>query len=112
MPAPAPAQQGFYEPPPLSAGLDVPLQYQEFAPQPETSVEVVTSAEATPAYGLDTSPYFTVAPHSYTPSAPVAYAHAPQPPRKQSVASPPDVFSYGGQYDLPVYQQTPWTVPS
>lgn len=109
-PAP-PVPQSFYEPAPLSAGLDVPGQYQEFTSQPETSVEVVTSAEATPAYGLDTNSYFTVTPHSYTPTAPVVYAPA-QPPRKQSVASPPDVFSYGGHYDLPAYQQTPWSVQS
>jgi len=114
MTASAPAPQGFYEAAPLSAGLEVPVQYQEFAPQPETSVQVVTSAEATPAYGLDTSSYFTVAPPSYTPSAPVVYTRAAvaQPPRKQSVASPPNVFSYGGHYDLSAYQQAPWSVHS
>lgn len=108
-PAP-PAPQSFYEAAPLSAGLEVPAQYQEFASQPETSVQVVTSAEATPPYGLDTNPYFSVAPHSYTP----VYTHPAmaQPPRKQSVASPPDVFSYGGHYDLSAYQQAPWSVQS
>lgn len=116
MTAPAaapPAPQSFYEQAPLSAGLEVPVQYQEFAPQSETSVEVVTSAEATPAYGIDTSSYFNVAPHSYTPSTPVVYAHAAaaQPPRKQSVASPPNVFSYGGYHNLSAYQ-TSWSVHS
>ena len=109
-PAPAPPdQQSFYKPAPLS--LEVPGQYQEFAPQTETSIEVVTSTEATPAYGLDTSSYFT---RAYTPLAPVVYAHAAasQPPRKQSVASPPDVYSYGGHYDFSAYQQTPWSMPS
>jgi len=113
-PAPIPpAPQSFYEPAPLSAGMEVPVQYQEFAPQSETTIEVVNSAETTPAYGLDTSSYFSVAPHSYTPSAPVVYSHAAaaQPPRKQSVASPPDVFSYGGHYDLSAYQ-TSWSVHS
>lgn len=110
----APAPQSFYEVAPLSAGLEVPVQYQEYAPQPEASVQVVTSAEATPAYGLDTSSYFSVAPHSYTPSAPVVYAHAAAAPpaRKQSVASPPDVFSYGAHYDISAYQQAPWSVHS
>ena len=114
MPTSAPAPQSFYEAAPLSAGLEVPVQYQEYAPQPDASVQVVTSAEATPAYGLDTNSYFSVAPHSYTPSAPVVYTHpaAAQPGRKQSVASPSDVFSYGGHYDLTAYQQAPWSVHS